>query len=200
MRMAGPDVVLFVVGALLFGGATYAIIASDGGLGGTSAAGVFDVTFAASEVAIDEVAVGSMRAGTADFQVNQTNVGAIIVTIACADQAGAVAPFNLQVQVSGPNGLTGEGSGACGQDATIEIPVSESPPAIAVPGSTEDEARANLPALDNATRAAGAWSVTVSGGRSAGPASALPVPVGDPSGTITLTASVWEPTFTPVQR
>lgn len=199
MRMAGPDIVLFVVGALLFGGAAYAIATTDGGLGGNaSALGIYNVDYSAKAVEVGEESVADMRTATATFDVNATAVGRVMVTIACSDPANAVVPFSLQVQVEGPNGLKSDPvSGSCSSETVIEVPVSAAPPATSVRGSTPEEAAGNLAPTADASLAVGEWKVTVSGGRSGAP---VGVPAGNPSGSITLSLEQWEPRLTPVQR
>lgn len=197
MRMAGPDIVLFVVGALLFGGATYAIV-SEGALGTTgSAAGVFNVAYETETVELDSLAVADYRSATLEFDVAQGNVSKLVVTLGCTDPVSAAVPFTIQATLTGPGGLMGEGSGACGTAIVIEVPVADAPTAATVLGSTEDEARENLPEADNATAAQGAWTLEISGGRQGAP----PIlPVGNPGGTAVVSAEVWTPTFTPVVR
>lgn len=201
MRMAGPDIVLFVVGAALFGGATYAIVNMGGGLGSAgSALGQFTVQYDAAAVEVGSEPAPSLRSATATFDVNESDVVSIVVDVACTGATGDVGPvsFNLAVSVEGPNGLTGQGTGTCGGGASVQIEVAALPGDTSAPGSTEDDARANLAAGPNATRGAGEWTVTVSGNR--GTPSPVPLPAGDPGGTITLTANVARPRFTPLQK
>lgn len=199
MQMAGPDIVLFVVGALLFGGATYAIVTSDDLGGSTSALGVFQVSYTSSLVELGQETPASLRSATATFDVTQANVSALTLTISCTGAtAGGPVPFNLQVTVEGPGGITTDGTGTCASGVTIDIPVAAMPPATSVAGTTEAEANDNLALAENATAAQGAWTVTVSGSRQG--TGALPVPVGDPGGTIVLAAEVWTPQFSPIQR
>lgn len=198
MRVAGPDIILFLVGLVLFSGATTAILLEDGGLGGqTSALGIFDVTYTTSTEALAPVAAPDMRAATATFEVKEGNVTTVLVRASCQDPAGAAAPFALQIAVEGPNGLTGEGTGTCA-GAEVDIPVSMTPPDGSVPGTTEAEARDNLATDANATRAVGTWTVTVSGARQGAPP--LGIPVGNPSGNIELEVERYAPRLTPVQR
>ena len=200
MRMAGPDIVLFVVGAVLFGGATYAIVSLDGDVGSTSALGVFQVTFTPELVEVGSQGVDSLRSATAEFDVNATYPLKAVVVVECGGgpaQVGAV-PFQLQVSVAGPSGQTGEGSGPCGQNVVVEIPLGTIPPDTNVAGHTEEEARANLRPSENATASAGAWTVTVSGSR--GQQTPVAVPVVDPAGTITFSVEEAAPRFSAVQR
>lgn len=202
MRMAGPDIVLLVVGALLFGGATYAIAQQPGGLTGqASAAGVFSVTFPLSEAEIGNEAVGSYRSASVTFDVTQENVTRLTFTAVCNDAASAAVPFTITLTLTPPAGITAPGpvSGPCGSDLSLPIDVASAPADSAVPGTTEDEARENLAEQDNATAALGTWTVDVSGAR--GPTGGLPLPgAGDPGGSISLIAETWAPRFAPVQR
>lgn len=204
MRMAGPDIVLFVVGAVLFGGATYAITQQPGGLTGvTSAAGVFDVTFQTSEAEIGNEAVASFRSGNVAFEVDEGNVTRLTFAVVCNDPAGAAVPFSISLTLTPPAGIPAPDpvNGNCGSDISIEIDVAPAPTAASVPGSTEDEARRNLATFPNATRAVGTWTVDFTGARQGG-GTPLPIPgvAGDPGGSITLTAETWQPRFAPVQR
>lgn len=200
MRMAGPDLVLFVVGALLFGGASYAIV-SDGGIGATSALGVFQVSFATSTEEVGAEPVASFRSAEASFDVAGGPISRVLVTIDCDDvAAGAAAPFALQVEVSGPNGLAAEPtSGTCGTPLEIPVHVADVPADTTVQARTEDEARDALSTEANVTAAQGTWTVKVTGGRSAGPVPLQP-PAAEPAGRIVLSVETWAPTFTPVQR
>lgn len=198
MRMAGPDIVLFVVGALLFGGATFAIV-SEGALGTTgSAAGVFNVAYETETAELESLGVADYRSATLTFDVAETNVAAIVVTLQCTDPASAAVPFAIQATLTSPGGDVVDATGACGSDLVLEAPITEPPSGTTVLGSTEDEARENLPEVENATAAQGTWTLTISGGRQGAPA--IPLPVGNPSGNAVVTAEVWEPRFTPVAR
>lgn len=198
MRMTGPDIVLFVVGAVLFGGATYAIVNMDGGLGGTgSALSQFTVTWSAKETEVGSADVGSVRDAETSFDVATEGVTTVTVVVACSDPVPGPGAFNVQIAVEGPNGLTGEGSGACNGEISIPVEVDAAPSDTIVRGSLESEARENLPVSENATRAVGTWTVSVSGGRAGG----LPgLPGTDPSGTITLTVETYEARLSPIQK
>lgn len=204
MRMAGPDIVLFVVGAVLFGGATYAIVSLDGGLGSTSAAGFFDVTFATTDEELANEPVGDLRSATTDVAIDEAaarHLVALVFSVECSDlPAGAAAPFNIQLAVTGPNGQSDEASGACGSAVELSFPIADVPPDTIATGSTEEEARGGFEQSVHAgppSPAIGTWSVTVSGGRG-GPTGVIPV--GNPSGAIVVTAQEWTPTFTPGTR
>lgn len=204
MRMAGPDIVLFVVGAVLFGGATYAIVSLDGGLGNTSAAGFFDVSFSTTDEELTRETVGDLRSATLDVEVDEAAAGHIVALtfiVECTDlPAGAAAPFTLQLAVEGPNGQTGDASGACGSAVEVPFEVGEVPADTVAPGSTEADARAAFEETIHAgetSAAVGTWSVTVSGGR--GGATGV-IPVANPSGAIVVMAQEWTPTFTPGTR
>lgn len=204
MRMAGPDIVLFVVGAVLFGGATYAIVALDGGLGNTSAAGFFDVTFSTQSEEHAREPVADLRSAVVPIEIDEAvarHLVALVFSIDCTDlPAGTAAPFNLQLSVEGPNGQSGEASGACGSAIEVPFELGEAPPPTVAAGSTETEARASFEEAIHAgepSAAIGTWTVTVSGGR--GGATSI-IPVANPSGAIVVTAEEWTPTFTPGTR
>lgn len=201
MRFTGPDAALFVVGLLLFGGASYALYLQ-GGFSAvaqqTSALGQFDVTFSTDEVGLAPQAATSLRSGEAVFQVNQTNVARLVVRVSCEDQAAAAAPFTVAVQVVGPSNLTGEAEGACGSAIEVPIEVAGVPGETSAPGQTEAEARANLAPDANATRAVGEWTVSFQGGR--GATGGLPVDPTAPSGSVAMTLVRWEPDFRALQR
>ncbi|HEX2022446.1 MAG TPA: hypothetical protein VHH36_07015 [Candidatus Thermoplasmatota archaeon] len=205
MRMAGPDVALFIVGLLIFAGAGYALYEQDAFSSAgqqASALGLFNVAYATESVALDPVPVPSMRAGTAAVKVNQTDVSKVTVVVACQDQAagGAAAAFTVTIDVVGPDNLTGSGSGACGgTGVAVAIDVAPVPGATSAQGATEPEARAKLAQAPNATRAVGDWTVTISGGR-AGTGGVLPQDPTAPAGTVTFTLDVWTPKFSPVQK
>lgn len=207
MRMAGPDVVLFVVGALLFGGASAAIVTSDGGIdaltgGGGSALGVFTVTYGTDVVEGEAQQVADFGStGPVQFDVNNTRVSKVFVVLSCSDAAVGPAAFQVTVTVEGPNGIATEPQTvACGN---VEIPVDVTPvpPATNVQGATQAGAEANIPQEANATKAVGTWKVSVSGQRGGvSPPGGLPVNPGNPSGSIALDVEIWEPTLAPVQK
>ena len=197
MRMAGPDIVLFVVGALLFGGASFAIANTEGGLAGAgSALGIFQVAWSASEEEVGSADVASVRSATETFTIDAQNVASVVVEVSCSDPAPGPAAFTVTVDVTGPNGLSGSGSGSCSAGVVVPVEIAPAPAPGQVQGATEEEARRNLAPGGNAT-ANGQWTVTVSGGRGGG---AVPVPVADPSGTITLSIETYEARLTPIQR
>lgn len=200
MRMAGPDIVLFVVGLLLFGGAGYAIITSDGGLSASgSASGIYAVTWSTSEVEVATESVDSFRDASIPFTVSEQNVSRVIFTVDCQDAAGAAVPFQLSVTVTSPDGNTTEPtSAACGDDIVIDIEVAPVPPATNVQGGTEEAARENLHLAEQASAAVGEWTLIITGDRSSAPA--LPVPVTEPTGSATMAVETWEPSFAPVPR
>ena len=203
MRMAGPDIVLFVVGALLFGGATFAIVKTEGGstLGSPGAAsGAYSVTFTEKELLTKGADVPDAAAGTADLAVALDNVGTIQVSVSCADPSPApVGQLSIQVAIAGPNGLKGSGSGACGTPVVVKIPIAQKPSDTSASGNTQSDAEKSLAAPENATAAKGSWKVTITGGRG--------TPVGLPAGTpaepaahIELKAFGWTPKLTPLGK
>lgn len=191
MRMAGPDIVLFAVGALLFGGAVYALALQGGfaALSGGANAALYDVTFTAKTIEAGKQAVSDYTSAKATFNVNESNVTKVTIRIACADPVPAGNTFNLQIRVEAPNGLTvPPKTGACGTTIEIPIKLATLPGKLAATGATPDEAIQNLPADANATRAKGAWTITVNGGRG----TPVAIPAGNPSGNIILNVDSWD--------
>lgn len=200
MRMAGPDIVLFVVGLLLFGGAGYAIIASDGGLSATgSASGVFNVAFTTSEAEIATEGVGSFRDASIPFTIEELNVSLVTFTIDCQDPAAGAVPFQLTITVTSPNGTASDPeTTACASGIVIDFPVATVPPPTVASGNSEAAADEDLAERATSSAAVGEWTLTITGDRSGAPV--LPVPVAEPTGSATLTVQKWEPEFTAVPR
>lgn len=203
MGMAGPDFVLFVVGALLFAGASFAIVQTEGGLdaigGGGSALGVYAVTWTATSLEDASEPVADFSDAQASFDVNGTNLAKVTVVIDCNDPVVGPAAFSLQVQVTPPAGVAPPEpvTGACGSAITIPVDISSAPPETTVQGGSEAEARSNIPATETSTLGSGAWSVMVTGARGG----TLPgLPAGNPGGSITLQAEAWTPRLSAVQR
>ena len=203
MRMAGPDIVLFVVGLLLFGGATFAIVKTQGGaaLGSAGAAsGVYTVTYTEKDLFTKGVDIADAASGSADVAVANEGVGTVQITVTCADPSPApVGQFAISVTVTGPNGLTGKGAGTCGTPVVVKVSVAPKPADTTASGNTAGDAEKSLPAPENATAAKGSWKVAVSGGRG--------TPVGIPAGTpaepsahVELKAIGWAAKLTPLGK
>jgi hypothetical protein len=206
MRMAGPDVILFVVGALLFGGATYAIVQQGGpgafGQAG-SAAGFFNVAYTTASESLEPISIPNVRSSEVPFTLNQTDVSKVTITVACTDgAAGTAAPFAVTVALTAPNNISADPiAGRCGQPLEFSVDVAPVPPAGTVIGATEPEARANLFPDANATRAQGEWKVSVTGGRGGPGGVAVPgVVIPEPTGTITVKLDRWSASLTPGGR
>jgi len=208
MGMAAPDVVLFIVGALLFGGAVTALMVQGGpaALGGTggSATGIYTVDYETKTVDAAKEAVSDFSVQhKATLNMTTLNVTSIKVVIQCTDPASNVpnAEFNIQVQVQPPGGIAAPKPtfGICGQKIEIPIPVAALPPKTTVTGSSPADAAAHVPHDTNESAAAGTWVVTTSGGRAGGQ---LPVgiPAGNPGGTILLQADQWDSKITAVPK
>lgn len=209
MRMAGPDILLFVVGAVLLLGASFFIYEQGGpsalaGAGGGAGGGVFDVTYATSDVSQGAAKqVADYSSAKADFTVNQSDVSKLSFTVSCADTVPGGAPagsFSLTITIAAPAGVTAPkpSTVACGS-TKIDIPIADVPAKTVARGSDASSAAASIPQDANATRAVGTWSVSVSGSRAGG--TPLPgLPAGNPSGSIALSATVWKPTLTPVTK
>ncbi|GEM_PF-6048341 len=202
MRMAGPDVVLFIVGALLFGGALTAIIVTQGpgaftGTAG-SPSGLYSVTWTTASGTPKSLQVSDFTGGSVKGSVNGTNVDKVTVSVTCSDPASAAVPFAISVNVDGPNNLKGKGSGNCGDKIEVVVKVQDVPGPTSASGSTPEAAASSLPANPNATAGVGDWTITFSGSR--GPTGALPVPAPGPSGTISLVAETFSPKLDPVAK
>jgi hypothetical protein len=191
MRMAGPDILLFIVGALLLSGATYAII-QQGGVsalsGGGGAVGAFTVTFPTKSVDAGKAPVADFGSSTVTLPIKQGNVTKLTLTVQCSDQVPG-GTFQFTVQVAAPNGLKVDPkNGVCGTDLKIDVPVATAPPTTAA-ASNDPSA---LPTDANATRAVGDWKLTIQGSRGG----VVPgLPAGNPSGNVLASAEVWEPKF-----
>lgn len=207
--MAGPDILLFVVGALLLGGATFAIVAQGGPSalgGGSSPTSIFSVSWSVASVNVSAPkAIPDLGSSTRiDVPVTATNVTQLTFAIQCTDAvpAGApVGPFEVTMSVAPPNGIPAPKAvtAPCGGSLKVDVPVASVPPPTNVQGATADAAAATLPSDPNATMAVGTWSVTVSGSRAGG--TPLPgLPAGDPGGTLAANAQTWQPQLTPVTK
>lgn len=197
MRFAGPDVVLFIAGALLFSGSVYGLIQLDGHEG--SATGAFKIAW--SE-ATEEVPVGSFDTEPAfpyAFTVNGTGVGNVLVTVICSQSPAAAGPVTTSVSVdlAGPNGQGGQQSGTCdGQAITIEIPTGNVTEGATVQAGTASEAEAAALADFVGTSAVGAWSGNVTFTQQG---NGLPVPqVVTWSGDVTATLTRFAPRATAI--
>jgi hypothetical protein len=206
MRMAGPDVVLFIVGALLFGGALTAIIVTQGpgafsGSAG-SPIGVYTVSWPTSTQET-KTNVADFSSGSTTATVNGTNVDKVTIRVDCAEtvpSAAAAAPFAISVNVDGPGGLHGKGAGNCGDKIEVPVKVQDVPAGTTAQGSTPDAAAASLPPQANATMGVGKWTITFSGARST-PATALPGTVpGAPGGDVAVVVETFAPKLDPVVK
>lgn len=195
MKLAGPDLILFVIGFVLFAGAGYGLYATSGGDGSEgSASGLFRVDYDTTLVTVGEETVADLGGTRAlEFEVAELDVTQVLVDVACTGQAASL-PYTLMVKVEGPGGRVGEASGTC-DGVSIAVPVSEVPASHTVEGDTADEAHENLGEHANATAAVGTWTVTVSGSRGA---NGVPVPGPGPGGVVTLGVEKWTHRFTAV--
>jgi hypothetical protein len=159
------------------------------------------VAYDAALVEVDSQTAATLRSATQTFEVTQANVTTVDLNVACTGAGGDIGPipFQLAVDVQGPNGLVGTGTGSCGAGVLVQVPVTAMPASTTVPGSTETQARGNLPVDANATAAVGTWTVTITGSRGGAP-SPLPVNPSDPGGTIVMNVEQWTARLTPIQR
>lgn len=203
MRVAGPDIVLFALGALLFAGAATAIVTSEDGLaaitGESSPSGAFAVTFATTTIDGESADVADL--GAADpvpFIVNNTRVSTVTVVVECSDNVPGPAGFQVTVAVTGPNGISAEPvRGSCGAPIEVPVEVAAVPASTTVEARTEDEAREKLAEDANATRAVGDWTVTLTGSRGPAP---IGLPAANPGGTVTMRVETWAPQFSPIAK
>ncbi|MEA3201305.1 MAG: hypothetical protein QOE90_2733 [Thermoplasmata archaeon] len=199
MRMAGPDVVLFIVGALLFGGALTAIIVTQGpgAFSGTAGgAGLFTVSWPMQSKDMPKATVGDFAAASATFKVTDANVANVTVKIDCSDSVpGGVAPFALSVTVAGPQGQSGKKDGNCGDAINVPIHVQDAPPGTTVANADQVQA-------SSSTLGQGDWKVTVTGARGspAGGLPGLPVTQADPSGDIAFSVQTFAPKLDPIAK
>lgn len=201
MRVAGPDIVLFAVGALLFAGAATAIVTSEDGLaaitGTTSPSGAFTVTYGTTTVDGETADVADMTSADVSFTVNNTRVSTVTVVVECADNVPGPAAFRITVAVAGPNGIASDPvSGACGAPVEVPVEVAPVPEATTIEARTEEDARESLQDGPNATRAVGDWTVTITGTRG----TPVGLPTGNPGGSVTMRVETWAPAFSPVAK
>jgi hypothetical protein len=206
MRMAGPDVVLFIVGALLFGGALTAIIVTEGPeafAGGSSATGAYTVTYSTASAQVAKTAVADFSAaGSVPAAVNGSNIKSVKVSVECTDsQAGAVAPFSLSVTVKGPGNQTAKKDGTCGTPIVLDFAINPVPGDTSASGPTQADAAASLPKGANDTAARGTWTVSFTGGRGS-PAGGLPVqpPGTAPGGNVVESLETYTPKLTAISK
>lgn len=207
MGMAAPDVVLFVVGFLLFGGAVTAIVVQGGPsalAGGGAATTVYAIDFATKSVDVGKDAVADFNGQhKASINVTTHNVSVMHVTVQCSDPASALPAggFNIQLQIQPPAGIAAPPAkvGVCGQTISVDIPVASVPPKTSGAGSSPDDAAANLPMAENHTAALGTWVITTNGARGGLPVGAPSNP-SNPGGSLVLKADVWEAKATAVPK
>lgn len=159
MRIAGPDVVLFVIGLLLFSGSVYGLVATGAFEGDTSALGAYSLSWSeeTEETTLTEFA--TENSAPFNFTINENGVLAVTVVVAC--QHAATTPpgvtTSVDVTLTGPNGLNGTGAGECGSPVTIDIPVDELPASGSAHADSPEAAVAEVTA-DVGKDALGEWS------------------------------------------
>lgn len=200
MRIIVADVVILVVGLLLFASAGTALyVRGDLSTATTSPIGLYNVVVSESTKEIDTQSVSSMQSASPRFRVGDGNVTVVLVEVTCTDnQVGAASPFTYGVTVTGPQNLRGSsGPGRpCSGIQRIEVPVAAAPSTTSAQGGSPGEAEQSLMSSANRTRAQGDWTVTISGSRS----NAGPLPVPAPQGSVTLSVTQWRAALTPVSR
>ncbi|HWG92152.1 MAG TPA: hypothetical protein VNZ52_14980, partial [Candidatus Thermoplasmatota archaeon] len=177
MRMIGPDFALFIVGALLFAGATYGLVVSENGLGGSggsSNVNTFNVAWKLSEQTSD---VGTMTEGAGALDkvstVNGTGIEKVVFVISCNDPnpARAQVPFVYTVEITQvPEGVTApaamEGV-SCGPHEMV-VPVQPRPKDSQVNAGDAATAKTEAAKLTNST-GSGDYGISIVGNNRAGP-------------------------------
>lgn len=192
MRMVGPDIVLFVVGALLFSGATYGLVQYSGGAEDSNL-GLYLVTWQQGESTAD---VGRYAEGQAAqmfmANVTGTNLVKLIFTFQCADPSAAKGanPFRYSVTFGDlPEGLAKPddvSTQACDSSVEREVVINTTAPAEQQIQSADGEtAKADAAKLGNAT-GSGEYHLTVNGART----QAVPGPIGGTAGGASVTVTV----------
>lgn len=173
MRMFGPDLVLFVVGALMLGGATYGLIVTPpaGSAGGDSNLGLYKVSW---KEATNESDGGRFTEGGAAIDattnVTGTNLGKIIFSLDCKDPSPAASaqPFRYSFEVHMvPEGVTkpeAQTGIACGKVTEIEVPIQAKPADTQISSGTLERAKTDAANLGNAT-GSGDYHFKLSGAR-----------------------------------
>lgn len=183
-RMDAPQLVLLVTGALLVGGGTTGLVL----YGGEGTDTLYAVTFPTTtqDLALD-AADWSGASGSFAFRVTRLNVTEVAVTTTCRDAnpLGGQVPVTVTLTVTGPGGLTGDASGACGSEISVPVGTGTVPAATTARGTSPENAVRNLPASFSTTNATGDWDVEVAAARS-GQGGILPGQAGAPSGTVTV--------------
>lgn len=201
MKLVGADIVLLVVGVVLFATAGTALVqggylAANGG-GAASPTGAYNVAYSTSELKLAAQTVADMTSADLATKVTTANVTKAVVRVDCSDSVPAGGPaFTLTVTVTAPNGLKADPvTKPCGT-IEIDVAVAPVPPPGTVQGGTPKEAAKNLGASADAAKAEGDWKVHVAGFR--GTAGALPVV--HPSGSMSLSVLVWRATVAAVPK
>lgn len=194
MRIAGPDVVLFVVGLVLFSGAGYALVET-GGLG-ASATGIYDVRYASADVELASGTIASYQSASVPFTLDRVGLASLTIALTCTDTVPG-GTYNYQVQVEPPAGsnvTVDPVGGACNGERLIEVPLSTPPNATAtLQADSLDEANARAAQWETDTSYRGEWTVTIAGARGgAGPIPGLPA--APPAGSLVVTGKAWNAT------
>lgn len=181
--MDAPALVLLLTGTLLLAGGTTGLVL----YGGEGAATLYSVTFptATEDLPLD-AADWSGASGTFAFRVTRLNVTEVEVATTCSDAnpLGGQVPVTVTLTVTGPNGLGGEASGACGGAISVPVATGDVPAATTAQGTSPADAARNLPASFTLTNATGDWSVDLAAARAQG--GVLPPGAGVASGTVSV--------------
>lgn len=187
--MDAPALVLLLTGALLMAGGTTGLVL----YGGEGAATLYAVTFATTTQDLPlDAPDWTGQGGSFAFRVTRMNVTEVTVTTTCSDSnpLGGQVPVAVTVSVTGPNGLTGEGSGNCGADIAVPVTTGAVPAATTAQGTSPEEAVRGLPPSFASANATGDWSVEVAAARAQG--GVLPGQAGVASGTVSVAVTGYE--------
>lgn len=201
MRMAGPDVVLFFAGLLLFSGSAYGLWVT-GGLsgGGTSPFNAFTLDWASSEETQSLATFETVPEQAFTLEWNETGATQIVFTISCSlAQPVPGVTVTMDVELTTPNGTAEPVSGTCGTPLEIPFVFDEAP---------ENGGTVQAPDADSAQRDAAASLGRAGVGTYSGVVrftsqNAIPVPVPvqvDYSGEIAAVVTTWSATATPLVR
>lgn len=169
MRMVGPDFALFIVGALLFGGATYGLIVTQSD---DSSGTQYDVKWATQELAASpQTFTEPTPVDVTGDATNVTNIAKVAFTVTCndANSARQTAPYTLTVTFPAlPAGVAKpeDARVPCnGQAQEIVVFSGNATPKDRQVAAGSAEAALRDPTLENSTAGRGEYQAQVTGAR-----------------------------------
>ena len=193
--MDAPQLVLLVTGALLVGGGTTGLVL----YGGEGAATLYAVTFPTTTQDLPlDAPDWSGNGDSFAFRITRANVTSVEVATTCTDAnpLGGQVPVAITLTVTGPNGLTGEGSGTCGSSVSVPVATGTVPPETTAQGTSPEDAVRSLPPSFASTNATGDWTVELVAARS-GQGGVLPGQAGVASGTVSIAVTSYSAVAAP---